>query len=166
MMVKGIAPGPQVMTSNPQLFWGLIASMWVGNAMLLAWNLPLIGVWIRALTIPYRFVFPLVTLVCCVGVFSLARRPLDLYLTAGFAFLGYLFFKLSCEPAPLLLGFVLAPMMDENLRAALRLSHGDWGTLATRPLSSALLVAAALLVLMAALPAIRRQRAVAFSDRE
>jgi putative tricarboxylic transport membrane protein len=164
MIVKGIAPGPQGMTSNPQLFWGLIASMWIGNAMLLALNLPLIFIWIRALKVPYRFVFPALTLGCCIGVYSLAGRPFDLYLTALFAFLGYLFHKLACEPAPLLLGFVLEPIMEDNLRRALRLSNGDWGTLLSRPLSSALLIAALLLMVLVAWPSIRRQRAAAFSD--
>ena len=164
MVLKGIAPGPQGMTSNPQLFWGLIASMWVGNAMLLALNLPLIGVWIKALAVPYRFVFPALTLGCCIGVYALAGRPFDLYLTALFACLGYLFHKLACEPTPLLLGFVLEPIMEENLRRALGLSNGDWGTLLTRPLSSAFLIAALLLMVLVAWPSIRRQRAVAFSD--
>jgi TctA family transporter len=164
MTIKGIQPGPQVMTSNPQLFWGLIASMWVGNAMLVILNLPLIGMWIKLLTVPYRFLFPAITLFCCIGVYTLSNSTFDVYMTALFAFVGYLFYKLSVEPAPLLLGFILGPMMEENLRRALLLSRGDWGTFVTRPLSSGLLIAAALLIVSATLPTIRRKREVAFSE--
>ncbi len=164
MTVKGIQPGPQVMTSNPQLFWGLIASMWVGNAMLVILNLPLIGMWIKLLTVPYRFLFPAITLICCIGVYTLSNSTFDVYLTALFAFIGYLFFKLGCEPAPLLLGFILGPMMEENLRRALLLSRGDWGTFVTRPLSSGLLIAAALLIVVVTLPSIKQKREVAFQE--
>jgi putative tricarboxylic transport membrane protein len=164
MTIKGIQPGPQVMTSNPQLFWGLIASMWVGNAMLVILNLPLIGIWIKLLTVPYRFLFPAITLFCCIGVYSLNNSAFDVYLTALFGLIGYLFYKLSVEPAPLLLGFILGPMMEENLRRALLLSRGDWGTFVTRPLSSGLLVAAALLIVIVSLPAIKKKREVAFHD--
>ena len=164
MTIKGIQPGPQVMTSNPQLFWGLIASMWVGNAMLVVLNLPLIGMWIKLLTVPYRFLFPAITLFCCIGVYSLSNSTFDVYLTAIFAFVGYLFYKLSVEPAPLLLGFILGPMMEENLRRALLLSRGDWTTFVTRPLSSGLLIASVLLIVIVTLPAIRQKREVAFSE--
>src|SRR3954469_4658105 len=164
MTIKGIQPGPQVMTSNPQLFWGLIASMWIGNLMLVVLNLPLIGIWIKLLTVPYRFLFPAITLFCCIGVYTLSNSTFDVYLTAIFAFVGSAFYKLSCEPAPLLLGFILGPMMEENLRRALLLSRGDWGTFVTRPLSSGLLIAAALLIVIVTLPTIRRKREVAFSE--
>jgi len=164
MTIKGIQPGPQVMTSNPQLFWGLIASMWVGNLMLVILNLPLIGLWIKLLTVPYRFLFPAITLFCCIGVYSLNNSTFDVYLTAIFAFIGYLFYKLAVEPAPLLLGFILGPMMEENLRRALLLSRGDWTTFVTRPLSSALLIAALLLIVIVSLPAISKKREVAFSE--
>jgi len=164
MTIKGIQPGPQVMTSNPQLFWGLIASMWVGNAMLVILNLPLIGVWIKLLTVPYRYLFPAITLFCCIGVYTLNNSTFDVYLTAIFAFVGYLFYKLSVEPAPLLLGFILGPMMEENLRRALLLSRGDWTTFVTRPLSSGLLIASVLLIVIVTLPAIRQKREVAFSE--
>src|SRR6195952_1163784 len=164
MTIKGIQPGPQVMTSNPQLFWGLIASMWVGNAMLVILNLPLIGMWIKLLTVPYRFLFPAITLFCCIGVYTLSNSTFDVYLTAIFAFIGYLFYKLSVEPAPLLLGFIRGPMMEENLRRALLLSRGDWGTFVTRPLSSGLLIAAALLIVIVTLPSISKKREVAFSE--
>jgi TctA family transporter len=166
MTIKGIQPGPQVMTSNPQLFWGLIASMWVGNAMLVILNLPLIGMWIKLLTVPYRYLFPAITLFCCIGVYSLSNSTFDVYLTAIFAFVGYAFYKLSCEPAPLLLGFILGPMMEENLRRALLLSRGDWTTFVTRPLSSGLLIAAALLIVIVSLPAISKKREVAFAAED
>jgi putative tricarboxylic transport membrane protein len=166
MTIKGIQPGPQVMTSNPQLFWGLIASMWVGNAMLVILNLPLIGIWIKLLTVPYRFLFPAITLFCCIGTYSLNNNTWDVYLTAVFAVVGYLFYKLSCEAAPLLLGFILGPMMEENLRRALLLSRGDWSTFLTRPLSAGLLVAAALLIVIVMLPSIKSKREVAFAEAD
>ena len=164
MTIKGIQPGPQVMTSNPQLFWGLIASMWVGNAMLVILNLPLIGIWIKLLTVPYRFLFPAITLFCCIGVYTLNNSTFDVYMTALFAFIGYAFYKLSVESAPLLLGFILGPMMEENLRRALLLSRGDWSTFATRPLSAGLLAAALLMIGVVTLPAIRKKREVAFKE--
>jgi putative tricarboxylic transport membrane protein len=164
MTIKGIQPGPQVMTSNPQLFWGLIASMWVGNAMLVILNLPLIGIWIKLLTVPYRFLFPAITLFCCIGVYTLNNSVFDVYMTALFALIGYVFYKLSCEGAPLLLGFILGPMMEENLRRALLLSRGDWSTFLTRPLSAGLLVAAALMIVVVMLPTIRKKREEAFHE--
>ena len=164
MTIKGIQPGPQVMTSNPQLFWGLIASMWVGNAMLVILNLPLIGIWIKLLTVPYRFLFPAIALFCCVGVYTLNNSTFDVFLTAIFAVVGYLFYKTSCEPAPLLLGFILGPMMEENLRRALLLSRGDWSTFMTRPLSAGLLIAAALMIVVVMLPTIRSKREEAFVE--
>jgi putative tricarboxylic transport membrane protein len=164
MTIKGIQPGPQVMTSNPQLFWGLIASMWVGNAMLVILNLPLIGIWIKLLTVPYRFLFPAITLFCCIGVYTLNNNTFDVYMTAVFALVGYVFYKLSCESAPLLLGFILGPMMEENLRRALLLSRGDWSTFMSRPLSAGLLIAAALMIVVVMLPSIRTKREVAFQE--
>ena len=164
MTIKGIQPGPQVMTSNPQLFWGLIASMWVGNAMLVILNLPLIGIWIKLLTVPYRFLFPAIALFCCIGVYTLNNSTFDVYLTAIFAVVGYLFYKTSCEAAPLLLGFILGPMMEENLRRALLLSRGDWSTFMTRPLSAGLLIAAALMIVVVMLPTIRSKREEAFVE--
>jgi len=164
MTIKGIQPGPQVMTSNPQLFWGLIASMWVGNAMLVILNLPLIGIWIKLLTVPYRFLFPAITLFCCIGVYTLNNSTFDVYMTAAFAVVGYLFYKTSCEPAPLLLGFILGPMMEENLRRALLLSRGDWSTFVTRPLSASLLVMAALMIVIVMLPSIKSKREEAFVE--
>ncbi len=166
MTIKGIQPGPQVMTSNPELFWGLIASMWVGNLMLVILNLPLIGIWIKLLTVPYRFLFPAIVVFCCIGTYTLNNNNFDVFMTAAFAVVGYLFYKLSCEPAPLLLGFILGPMMEENLRRALLLSRGDWSTFLSRPLSAGLLIAAALMVVIVMLPSIKNKREEAFQDAD
>ena len=166
MTIKGIQPGPQVMTSNPQLFWGLIASMWVGNAMLIVLNLPLIGMWIKLLTVPYRFLFPAILTFCCIGLYTLNNSSFDVYGATAFGVIGYIFYKLGCEPAPLLLGFILGPMMEENLRRALLLSRGDWSTFMTRPLSAGLLIAAALMIVVVALPSIKAKRAVAFQEAD
>ena len=164
MTIKGIQPGPQVMTSNPQLFWGLIASMWVGNLMLVILNMPLIGMWIKLLTVPYRFLFPAIMVFCCIGLYTLNNSSFDVYIGAFFALVGYSFYKLGCEPAPLLLGYILGPMMEENLRRALLLSRGDWGTFMTRPLSAGLLIAAFLMIVVVMLPSIRNRREVAFQE--
>jgi putative tricarboxylic transport membrane protein len=166
MTIKGIQPGPQVMTSNPQLFWGLIASMWVGNVMLIILNLPLIGIWIKLLTVPYRFLFPAIMAFCSIGLYTLNNNSFDVYVGAGFAFIGYIFYKLQCEPAPLLLGFILGPMMEENLRRALLLSRGDWTTFATRGLSAGLLLAAVAMIVIVMLPTIRKKREEAFQEEE
>jgi len=166
MTIKGIQPGPQVMTSNPELFWGLIASMWVGNLMLIVLNLPLIGIWIKLLTVPYRFLFPAILSFCCIGLYTLNNNNFDVFMAVLFGVIGIIFYKLGCEPAPLLLGFILGPMMEENLRRALLLSRGDWTTFVTRPLSSALLIAALLMIVVVMLPAIRKQRNVAFKDAD
>ncbi|GAB4217693.1 MAG: tripartite tricarboxylate transporter permease [Rhodoferax sp.] len=164
MTIHNIQPGPQVMSSNPELFWGLIVSMWVGNAMLLVLNLPLIGLWVRLLSVPYRWLFPAIVLFCAIGVYSTNNNVWDVWMLGLFGVIGYGFIKLGLEPAPLLLGFILGPMMEENLRRALLLSRGDWGVLVTRPLSAGLLVAAVLLVALVAFPAIARQRAQAFVE--
>lgn len=164
MTIKGIQPGPQVMSSNPDLFWGLIASMWIGNLMLIILNLPLIGIWIKLLTVPYRFLFPAIMCFCCIGLYTLNNNAFDVYMGAGFAVVGYIFYKLGCEPAPLLLGFILGPMMEENLRRALLLSRGDWSTFMSRPLSAGLLVAAALMVVIVLLPSVKKKREEAFQE--
>ena len=135
MTIHNIQPGPQVMTSNPALFWGLIASMWIGNLMLVVLNLPLIGIWIKLLQVPYRVLYPAILLFCAIGVYSINNTSFDVMQTALFGFLGVMFVKLECEPAPLLLGFVLGPMMEENLRRAMLLSRGDPTVFFTRPLS-------------------------------
>ena len=164
MTIHNIQPGPQVMTSNPALFWGLIASMWIGNVMLILLNLPLIGIWVKLLKIPYRFMYPAILVFCCIGVYTVNNTVFDLYVTAAFGIIGYLFFKLGCEPPPLLLGFVLGPMMEENFRRALLLSRGDFTTFLTRPLSLGLLIASALLVVMVTLPAVKKTREEAFVE--
>ncbi len=164
MTIHNIQPGPQVMTSNPALFWGLIASMWIGNVMLILLNLPLIGIWVKLLKIPYRFMYPAILVFCCIGVYTVNNTVFDVYVTAAFGIIGYLFFKLGCEPPPLLLGFVLGPMMEENFRRALLLSRGDFSTFLTRPLSLGLLIASALLVVMVTLPAVKKTREEAFVE--
>src|SRR5438270_9946255 len=143
MMIQGIAPGPQVMTERPQLFWGMIASMWVGNLMLVILNLPMIGMWIKLLTVPYRFLYPAILLFCCIGVYSLSNTHVDVMLAGFFGLLGWVFVKLGCEPAPLLLGFILGPPMEENLRRAMLLARGDFTVFLTRPISLGMLVVAA-----------------------
>ncbi len=166
MTLKGITPGPQVMSDNPALFWGLIASMWVGNLMLVVLNLPLIGIWIRLLRIPYQLLFPAIVVFCCIGAYSINGNTFDVAMVAGFAVAGYVFHKLQCEPAPLLLGFILGPLMEENLRRALRIAHGDWSTFVSRPLSAGLLVAALVLLVVVMLPSIRAKRAEAFQGED
>ena len=166
MTIHNIQPGPQVMTSNPSLFWGLIASMWIGNLMLVILNLPLIGLWIQLLKVPYRLLYPAILVFCCIGVYSINNNTFDVYMTVIFAVIGYLFYKLRCEPAPLLLGFILGPMMEENLRRAMLLSRGDPTVFFTRPLSLTLLLMAAALVVIVALPAIKKTREVAFQEAD
>ncbi|MDC8787279.1 tripartite tricarboxylate transporter permease [Roseateles koreensis] len=151
MTLKGIQPGPQVMTSNPGLFWGLVVSMWVGNLMLVVLNLPLIRIWSKVLTVPYRLLFPVLVVICCIASYALKGDSFDVYMTAVFALIGYMFYKLNCEPAPLLLGFIMAPMMEDNLRRVL-LSEGDWSTFLSRPLSAGLLIAAMVMVIVVLLP--------------
>ena len=164
MTIHNVQPGPQVMTSNPELFWGLIASMWLGNLMLIILNLPLIGMWIKLLTVPYRFLFPAIILFCAVGVYSTNNNSFDIWMVAVFGFIGYLFVKLGCEPQPLLLGFILGPMMEENLRRALLLSRGDWTVFVTRPLSGSLLFVALILLVVVLLPSVKSKREEAFVE--
>ena len=164
MTIHSIQPGPQVMTSNPQLFWGLIASMWIGNVMLVVLNLPMIGIWVKLLQVPYRLLYPAILLFCCIGVYSIQNNVFDVYLTVVFGVLGWIFVKLECEPAPLLLGFILGPMMEENLRRALLLSRGDWSVFATRPISAVMLGMAAVLLLIIVAPSIRKKREEAFHE--
>ena len=163
MMLHNIQPGPQVMTKNPELFWGLIASMWLGNLMLVVLNLPLIGIWVRLLSVPYRLLYPAIILFCCIGVYTLANNTFDVRLVVLFGAVGYLFAKIGCEPAPMLLGFVLGPMMEEYFRRALLIERGDFRVFIERPISAGLLAAALALLVSMSLPAIAkwRQRAVA-----
>jgi TctA family transporter len=158
LMIHGIAPGPTVMTQRPDLFWGLIASMWVGNLMLVVLNLPLIGLWVSLLKVPYRLLFPAIMVFSAIGIFSLNNSPFELYLTAGFGIVGFLWMKLDCSPAPMLLGFVLGPMLEENLRRALVISRGDPTVFITRPISLGFVIATVLILIMMAAPAIRKRR--------
>lgn len=158
MMIQGIVPGPQVMEKQPALFWGVIVSMWVGNAMLVIINLPLIGVWVRLLDVPYRLLFPAILLLCAIGVYSLNNEPSQVLLTAAAGLLGYFFLKIGCEPAPFLLGFVLGDMMEENLRRAMQISRGDPIAMISSPICAVLLGASALLIISMILPMIARGR--------
>ncbi|OZI27211.1 tripartite tricarboxylate transporter permease [Bordetella genomosp. 7] len=166
MTIHNIQPGPQVMTSHPELFWGLIASMWIGNLMLVVLNLPLIGLWVKLLRVPYRILFPAILVFCTIGVYSLNYNVFDIYTTAAFGVVGYIWAKLRCEGAPLLLGLVLGPMMEENFRRALLLSRGDFLTFVERPLSASLLAAALVLVVLVALPSIRKKRQETFVEED
>jgi TctA family transporter len=164
LMIQGIAPGPQVMTEKPELFWGLIASMWVGNAMLVILNLPLIGMWIKLLTVPYRYLYPAILVFMAVGVFSLSNNPFDLVVMAVFGLLGYVCTKLECEPAPMILGFILGPLMEENLRRAMLLSRGDPTVFITKPISAGFIIASLILLVIVALPALRKKRREVFVE--
>ena len=158
LMVHGITPGPRVMTDRPDLFWGVVASMWLGNAMLVILNLPMVGIWVRLLRMPYRLMFPAIVGFCCVGTYTINGNVTDIAVLAFITLFGYLCLKLDCEPAPLILGFVLGPMMEENLRRALLISRGDPMIFVNTPISLGFLIAAALLLLVVAAPAIRKKR--------
>ena len=164
LMVHGIAPGPRVMTDRPGLFWGLIASMWLGNLMLVILNLPMVGVWVRLLRVPYRLLYPAIIVFCCIGVYIINSKPFDAFVMAFFAVFGYIALKLDCEQAPLILGFVLGPMMEENLRRALLISRGDPMVFLEEPISLAFLIVAAGLLLVLAAPAIRVKREEALKE--
>ncbi len=163
-IIHGITPGPNVLVDEPALFWGLIVSMWVGNLLLVLLNLPLIGIWVKMLTIPYKVLFPAIIAFACIGTYSLDLNAYHVYAIAFFGLVGYFLIKLGCEPAPLLLGFVLGPLLEEHLRRAMIISRGDPTVFLTRPLSLALLVAAAVALVVAVLPAIRRKREVVFQE--
>lgn len=164
MIIQGITPGPAVMTEQPALFWGIIVSMWIGNLFLVVLNLPLIGIWVKMISVPYHFLYPMILVFCCIGVFSLGNKLFDVYLLAGFGVLGYIFSKLRCEPAPLLLGFILGPMMEEYLRRALLLSRGDFSVLVTRPISATMLAIATIALIVVFMPSIRKKREEAFHE--
>jgi TctA family transporter len=159
LTIQGIAPGPQVMTQKPDLFWGLVASMWIGNAMLVVLNLPLVGLWVTLLKVPYRLLFPAIMAFSCIGIYSVNNSPFELYLTAIFGIIGFIWMKLEMPPAPMLLGFVLGPLMEENLRRALLISRGDPTVFFTRPISLGFMIATALIVLIMVVPAVRARRA-------
>jgi TctA family transporter len=166
LIIQGIQPGPTVMTEQPALFWGIIVSMWVGNLFLVILNLPLIGLWVRMVSVPYHLLYPVILVFCGVGVYSLNNSTFDVYLMAVFGLLGYVLAKLDCEPAPMLLGFILGPMMEEYLRRAMILSRGDPTTFITRPLSATMLAIAVIALVIVLLPAIRRTREQAFREDE
>jgi putative tricarboxylic transport membrane protein len=164
MTIHGIVPGPQVMTKQPELFWGMVASMWLGNLMLIIINLPMVGMWVKLLQVPYRFLFPAILIFCSIGVYSINNAPFDCVITAVFGLCGYWLVKHDFEPAPMLLGFVLGPLMEENLRRAMLIARGDPTTFVTRPISGGLIGLAVLLLILAALPMIARKREVVFVE--
>src|ERR1700755_987388 len=164
MTIHGIVPGPQVMTKQPELFWGMIASMWIGNLMLIIINLPLVGIWVRLLRVPYRHLFPMIVIFCCIGIYSVNNAPFDVSMTAIFGVVGYWLVKHDFEPAPLLLGFVLGPLMEENLRRAMLIARGDATVFLTRPISATLLAIALFLLVLAVLPSIRAKREEVFTE--
>jgi putative tricarboxylic transport membrane protein len=164
MIMQGIQPGPSVMTEQPVLFWGLIVSMWIGNLFLLVLNLPLIGLWVRMISVPYHLLYPAILVFCAIGVFSLNNATFDIYLMAIFGLLGYIFRKLDCEPAPMLLGFILGPMMEEHLRRAMLVAKGDATVFLTRPISATMLVLALILLATVLAPAVRQKRQEAFQE--
>ncbi len=164
LIIQGITPGPNVVTDKPDLFWGVIASMWVGNLMLVLLNLPLIGMWVRLLTVPYHVMYPAIIAFCCIGVYSVNNNTFDVYTMALFGILGYALVKLDCEPAPLLLGFVIGPMLEEYLRRAMLISRGDPMVFVTRPISAALLILAAIALVVVLLPSVQKTREEAFKE--
>jgi len=164
MIIQGIQPGPEVMTKKPDLFWGMIASMWIGNAMLVVINLPMIGLWVKLLTVPYRFLAPAILLFCCIGAYSLQNSTFHVMQVAVFGVLGYIFVRLGCEGAPFLLGLVLGPQMEEYFRRAMLLSRGDPMVFLQRPISLGLLITTAVLLLLMALPSFKKARQEAFQE--
>jgi putative tricarboxylic transport membrane protein len=164
MIIQGIQPGPAVMTEQPALFWGLIVSMWIGNLFLVVLNLPMIGLWVRMIMVPYHLLFPAILMFCAIGVFSLNNSDFDIYLMALFGLFGYICAKLGAEPAPMLLGFIIGPMMEEYLRRAMLLSRSDPLVFLTRPISATMLVMAALALAVVLLPALRKKREEAFKE--
>jgi TctA family transporter len=159
LTIQGIAPGPQVMTQKPDLFWGLVASMWIGNLMLVVLNLPLIGLWVSLLKVPYRLLFPAIMAFSCIGIYSVNNSSFELYLTAIFGIIGFVWMRLECPPAPMLLGFVLGPLMEENLRRALLISRGDPTVFFTRPISLGFMIATVLIIVIMLAPAVKARRA-------
>ncbi|MBI4536579.1 MAG: tripartite tricarboxylate transporter permease [candidate division NC10 bacterium] len=164
LMIHNIQPGPQVMNKPPDLFWGLIVSMWIGNLMLVVLNLPLIGIWVKLLRVPYRLLYPAIVLICTVGSYTANNNVFEVWVAIAFGILGYIFAKLGCEPAPLLLGFILGPMLEENLRRALVLSRGDFTVFFRRPISLTMLLMAAALLILIVVPAIRKKREEVFVE--
>jgi len=166
MMIQGIAPGPQVMTQKPDLFWGMIASMWVGNLMLVVLNLPLVGMWVKLLQVPYRLLFPSIIVFMSIGVFGLSNNPFDMIVMAIFGVFGIICVKLEMEMAPLALGVVLGPLMEENLRRAMLLSRGDPSVFFTKPISAGFMIASLLLLIILMLPSIKKRREEVFVEED
>jgi len=164
MTIHGIVPGPQVMTKQPELFWGMIASMWLGNLMLVIINLPLVGLWVTLLRVPYRLLFPSIIVFCCIGIYSINNSPTDVIIAATFGLFGYWLSKHDFEPAPLVLAFVLGPLMEENLRRAMLIARGDATVFLTRPISAGLMLISAILLIIAMLPMIRKRRDEVFVE--
>jgi TctA family transporter len=158
LTIQGIAPGPQVMTQKPDLFWGLVASMWIGNLMLVILNLPMIGLWVTLLKVPYRLLFPCIMVFSCIGIYSVNNSSFDVYLAAIFGVIGFVWVVLECQPAPLLLGFVLGPLMEENLRRAMLISRGDPTVFVTRPISLSFMIITLIILIIMVLPAVRARR--------
>jgi len=164
LTIQGIAPGPQVMSAKPDLFWGLIASMWIGNLLLVVLNLPLVGMWVQLLKVPYRWLFPSIIMFCAVGNYSINNSPMDLYLVAIMGIVGYILMKLECPPAPLILGFVLGPLMEENLRRALLISRGDPTVFFTRPISLTFMLLSAFVLIIMIVPQMRKKKEEAIHE--
>jgi putative tricarboxylic transport membrane protein len=164
MTIHGIVPGPQVMTKQPDLFWGMIASMWLGNLMLVVINLPMVGMWVRLLRVPYRLLAPSILVFCCIGIYSINNAPADVIMAAVFGLIGYWLIKHDFEPAPALLGFVLGPLMEENLRRAMLIARGDATVFLTRPISAGLILLSVVMLVLAALPMLRKKRDEVFVE--
>jgi putative tricarboxylic transport membrane protein len=164
MMIQGVQPGPQVMTAQPQLFWGVIASMWLGNLMLIVLNLPMIGLWVSLLRVPYRLMFPAIVLFCCIGTYSVGNTVFDIWVMLLFGLVGVFFYKTGAEPAPFILGFILGPLMEENFRRAMYLARGNPVTFVERPISALLLLMSAALLVILVLPAVKRKREEVFRE--
>jgi putative tricarboxylic transport membrane protein len=158
LTIQGIQPGPQVMTARPDLFWGLIASMWIGNLMLVILNLPLIGLWVSLLKVPYRLLFPAIMAFSAIGIYSVNNSVVEIYLAAIFGVLGFVWVKLGFSPTPMLLGFVLGPLMEEHLRRAMLMARGDVSVFVTRPISLGFILATAVMLLLATMPMWRRRK--------
>ena len=166
MMIQGITPGPEVINTRPDLFWGLIVSMWVGNLMLLVLNLPLIGIWVRLLKVPYKYLCPAILMFCAIGAYGLSYSVVDVLFCGMFGILGFFLRRIGCEPAPLVLGFVLGPLLEQNLRLSLLISQGNFLTFLTNPISGVLLAVSAIVVIAMALPAISKRRDVVFQGED
>jgi TctA family transporter len=164
MIIQGIQPGPSVITEQPALFWGIIVSMWIGNLFLVILNLPMIGMWVKLVSVPYQFLYPAILVFCCIGVFSLNNTEFDVFMMAIFGAAGYIFVKLGCEPAPMLLAFILGPLMEEYMRRALLLSRGDPMVFLQRPISATLLAIGVLAVIVASLPSLTKKREETFQE--